>query len=74
MRKILPVVALYLTKWQIGNDPYSYKEKYPEDVTYEGMRNARVWRTYEDVNRSHGASIVDKSREKVDVLLVFVSL
>lgn len=28
VRKILPVVALYLTKWQIGlNDPYSYKQR-----------------------------------------------
>ncbi len=50
------------------------KKNTPRMSPTRGCGNARVWRTYEDVNRSHGASIVDKSREKVDVLLVFVSL
>ncbi|PBK99764.1 hypothetical protein ARMGADRAFT_919305, partial [Armillaria gallica] len=59
----------------IGNDPYNYEEKYPEDATYEETaQNARVWRTYEDESRSHDAKIVEESRDNVDVLLVFAGL
>ncbi len=49
----------------IGNDPYSYEET---------MLNARVRRTYGDESRIHDANMVDESRDKVDVLLVFVSM
>ncbi|PBK92086.1 hypothetical protein ARMGADRAFT_1031023 [Armillaria gallica] len=49
----------------------------PEDATYEGMPNARVWRTYEDVNRIHGANMGDKSQEKgrrVTCLCLFLAV
>ncbi|SJL04841.1 uncharacterized protein ARMOST_08212 [Armillaria ostoyae] len=58
-----------------GNDAYNYEGKYPEDAIYEETTpNARVWRTYEDESRIHDASMVEESRDNVDVLLVFAGL
>ncbi|KAK0458598.1 uncharacterized protein EV420DRAFT_1270391 [Desarmillaria tabescens] len=59
----------------LGDDAYNYEEKYPEDPPYEETApNARVWRTYEDERKIHDASMVEESRDNVDVLLVFAGL
>ncbi|KAK0474762.1 hypothetical protein IW261DRAFT_1610339 [Armillaria novae-zelandiae] len=58
-----------------GNDTHDYEQKYPEDAPYEETApNARVWGTYEDESKNHDTNMVEKSRDSVDVLLVFASL
>ncbi|KAK0492154.1 hypothetical protein EDD18DRAFT_1026800, partial [Armillaria luteobubalina] len=52
-----------------------YERKYPEDARYEETApNARVWRVHEDESRNHDTNMVEKSRDNVDVLLVFAGL
>ncbi|KAK0210845.1 hypothetical protein DFS33DRAFT_1378828 [Desarmillaria ectypa] len=58
-----------------SSDESNYEEKYPEDVTYEEMGpNARVFRTYLDERAIFDANMIEKSRDNVDVLLVFAGL
>ncbi|KAK0492110.1 hypothetical protein EDD18DRAFT_521325 [Armillaria luteobubalina] len=57
------------------NDTHDYEQKYPEDAPYkETAPNARVWGTYEDESKNHDTNMVEKSRDNVDVLLVFAGL
>ncbi|PBK89173.1 hypothetical protein ARMGADRAFT_996346 [Armillaria gallica] len=59
----------------LGNDPFNYEDKYPEDRIYEETApNARVWRTYVDESTNYDARTVGESRDSVDVLLVFAGL
>ncbi|KAK0478066.1 hypothetical protein EDD18DRAFT_876177 [Armillaria luteobubalina] len=74
MRRELGIKRLYPAVKK-GNDSYDYEQKYPEDAPYEeAAPAARVWRTYEDESRVHDANMVEKSRDNVDVLLVFAGL
>ncbi|KAK0227823.1 hypothetical protein IW262DRAFT_1454998 [Armillaria fumosa] len=58
-----------------SNDTHDYEQKYPEDAPYEETApNARVWGTYEDESKNHDTNMVEKSRDNVDVLLVFAGL
>ncbi|KAK0231494.1 hypothetical protein IW262DRAFT_1260748, partial [Armillaria fumosa] len=59
----------------LGNDPYDYEQKFPEDKQYEELGPAaRVWRTYLEECAASDGEMVEGWRDGLDVLLVFAGL
>ncbi|KAK0493128.1 hypothetical protein EDD18DRAFT_1108340 [Armillaria luteobubalina] len=61
--------------WFTSNDPYNYKDKYPEDEIYEETGpNGKVWRTHVDKSMNHDVRMVVELKDSVNMLLVFAGL
>ncbi|KAK0498086.1 hypothetical protein EDD18DRAFT_1071351, partial [Armillaria luteobubalina] len=59
----------------LGNDPFNYEQKFPEDKLYEELGpGARVWRTCLEESAASDGEMVEGWRDCLDVLLVFMSL
>lgn len=68
---ILPTIT-YLH--HVGNDPYDYEQKYPEDEPYQEMGPmARIWKVFLDECTKFDAEMTEDWKDALDVLLVFVS-
>ncbi|KAK0231497.1 hypothetical protein IW262DRAFT_1261564, partial [Armillaria fumosa] len=59
----------------LGNDPFDYEQKFPEDKQDEELGPAaRVWRTYIEECAASDGEMVEGWRDGLDVLLVFAGL
>ncbi|KAK0490342.1 hypothetical protein IW261DRAFT_1387662, partial [Armillaria novae-zelandiae] len=59
----------------LGNDPFDYEKKFPEDKPYEELGPAaRVWRTCLEEYTASDGEMVEGWRDGLDVLLVFAGL
>ncbi|KAK0231505.1 hypothetical protein IW262DRAFT_1262713 [Armillaria fumosa] len=59
----------------LGNDPFDYEKKFPEDKQYEELGPAaRVWRTCLEECAASDSEMVEGWRDGLDVLLIFAGL
>ncbi|KAK0479950.1 hypothetical protein EDD18DRAFT_1086245, partial [Armillaria luteobubalina] len=59
----------------LGNDPFDYEQKFPEDKRGEELGPAaRVWRTCLEESAASDGEMVEGWRDGLDVLLVFAGL